>query len=164
MAVIVGAALVIAGLAPVVYLLALIAWQFSALFEAGSWVSLPATLLFTDHSVLQGGKAAPVLPFIPQFPWPWLMSPESLLPLHTVVASLIGRVHVGLAFALAGVAVMALGAQRTRQYVRVIRAEKQRREDRLRRVHDYCLDEGRARGLEDRREPYIGPDNVRRVA
>ena len=159
-----GVALVITGLLPVLYLLALLAWQFSAAVEAGSWIALPATLLFTDHVALQGGKIAPVLAFIPQVPWPWLMSPESLLPLHKVVASLLGRVHVGLAFALAGLAVMALGTLRARHALRRIRAEKQRRADGLRRVNDYCADESRARGFEERREPYIGADDVRRVA
>ena len=159
-----GVALVITGLLPVLYLLALLAWQFSALFEAGSWVALPATLLFADHLALQGGKAAPVLPFIPHVPWPWLMSPDSLLPLHKLVATLLGRVHVGLVFALAGLALMALGALRARQYTNVIRAEKQRRADQLRRVNDYCLDESRARAFEERREPYMGTGDIRRVA
>lgn len=159
-----GLALVITGLLPLLYLVALLAWQFSALFEAGSWVALPTTLLFTDHLALQGGKVAPVLPFIPHVSWPWLTSPDSLLPLHKLVASLLGRVHVGLVFALPGLAVITLGALRARRSMSVIRAAEQRRADGLRRVNDYCLDERRARAFEERREPYLGTDDVRRVA
>jgi hypothetical protein len=164
MALMLGVALVIAGLLPVLYCLALFAWQFGALFQAGSWIALPATLLFNDHVALQGGKLAPVLPFIPHMAWPWLMSPESLLALHKLVASFLGRVHVGLVFGLAGLAVMALGALRARNSMSVIRAEKQRRADQLRRVNDYCLDASPARVFQERREPYIGASDVRRVA
>ena len=159
-----GVALVITGLLPVLYFLALLAWQFSAVFQTGSWVALPATLVFADHLALQGGKVAPVLPFIPHLPWPWLMTPDSLLPLHKLVASLLGRTHVGLVLALAGLALMALGTLRARHYRTVIQAEKQRRTDGLRRVHDYRVDDSRARTFEERREPYIGAGDIRRVA
>jgi hypothetical protein len=138
--VLMGGALVIAGLLPVLYFAALLTWQFNVLFEAGSWVPLPATLVFSDHSLLQAGRAAPVLPFIPHFAWPWLMSPESFLPVHPLVTSLLGRLHVGLVFAIAGAVVMAIGVFRARQYMSVFRA-----------VNPAVFDE--------RREPYIGVDN-----
>jgi hypothetical protein len=146
MGVLVAGALVIAGLLPVLYFVALLTWQFNVLFEAGSWVPLPATLVFSDHSLLQAGKAAPVLPFIPHLTWPWLMGPESLLPAHPLVTSFLGHLHVGLAFAIAGAVVVAIGMFRARQYISVIRA--------LNPAHV----------LDDRREPYIGADDVRRVA
>ena len=146
MGVLVAGALVIAGLLPVLYFVALLTWQFSVLFEAGSWIPLPATLVFSDHSLLQAGRAVSVLPFIPHVAWPWLMSPESFSPVHPLVTSLLGRLHVGLVFAIAGAVVVAIGVFRAWQYMGVIHAVKP------------------AHGLDDRREPYIGADNVRRVA
>jgi hypothetical protein len=146
MGVLVAGALVIAGLLPVLYFVALLTWQFSGLFEAGSWIPLPATLVFSDHSLLQAGRAAPVLPFIPHFAWPWLMSPESFLPVHPIVTLLLGRLHFGLVFAIAGAVVVAIGVFRARRYMGVIHAVNP------------------AHVLDDRREPYIGADNVRRVA
>lgn len=44
-----GVALFVAGLVPVLYFLALLVWQISTLFLTGSWVGLPATLVFTEH-------------------------------------------------------------------------------------------------------------------
>jgi hypothetical protein len=165
MAVLFGIGVVLAGLLPVLYFMALFAWQFSVLFEAGSWVKLPLTLVFTDHSLLQASKAAPVLPFIPQLPWPWLMSPDSLLPAHKLVTPLLERLHVGLLFALGGVPVIALGVRCARQHSAALRAEKQRRADQLRRVQDYRFDDSRAHYLDARREPYMGKtSDVRRVA
>jgi hypothetical protein len=78
------------GLALVLYFAALFAWQLGVVFQGGGWVPLPATLLFTDQSLLDAGKAAQVLPFIPELPW----SP------NRVVTLVLERVHVGLVFAL----------------------------------------------------------------
>ena len=83
-ALIFSAALVAAGLVPLLYFVGLVAWQIAMLFQTRAWVPLPASLLFTDHSFA----------FIPEFPWAWLMSPDSLLPVHTAamwVLSLDGR-------------------------------------------------------------------------
>ena len=165
MGVLMGAALLVAGLLPVLYCAALVTWQFNTLFDAGSWVPLPITLVFSDHSLLQTGKVAPVLPLIPQIPWPWLASPETLAPVHKLATSLLGRVHVGLVFALAGLAVMAFGALRVRQCMSVIRAARERRADRLRRVQDYRLDDSPANIVDERPEPYLGSgSSARRVA
>ena len=38
-----AAVLMLAGLVPVLYFVALFVWQISALFQAGSWVPLPGT-------------------------------------------------------------------------------------------------------------------------
>jgi len=159
-----GVALVVAGLVPVLYFMALLVWQISALFHAGSWVALPATLLFTDHSVLQAGKAAPVLAFIPQFPWAWLMSPDSLLPVHMAVTWMLDRVHVGVVFALVGLAVMAVGALSALRQMAMIRDRKQRDQDRLRRVRDYRREDSRADALDGRREPFIGSGGIAKNA
>src|SRR5829696_8773981 len=51
------------GLALVLYFAALFAWQLGVVFQGGGWVPLPATLLFTDRSLLEVGKAAAVLPY-----------------------------------------------------------------------------------------------------
>lgn len=159
-----GIGVMLAGLLPMLYFVALIAWQFTVLFETESWVKLPLTLVFTDHALLQAGKAAPVLPLVPQLPWPWLMNPESLLPAHQLVTSLLGRLHVGLPFALGGVPVVLLGVLCVRRHSAALRAEKQRRADQLRRVQDYRLDDG-THYLDARLEPYIGKtSDIRRVA
>jgi len=149
-----AAVLVVAGLVPVLYFAGLVAWQISALVQAGSWVPLPAMLLFTNHSLAEAGKAAPALAFIPELPWAWLMSPESWLPAHTTVTWILGRLHVGLAFAVVGLAAMALGALGAFRQVAAIRAHRQRDEDRLRRVRDYLRD-GPVDSIDGRREPFI---------
>ena len=66
-----SAAVVVVGLLPLVYFGGLLAWQFDVRLEGGPWVKLPAALMFTDHALLQGGKAAPVLAYIPQLDWLW---------------------------------------------------------------------------------------------
>jgi hypothetical protein len=156
--------LVAAGLVPVLYFVALVTWQFAAVFQAGSWVPLPATLLFTDHSLLQAGKAGPVLAFIPEFPWPWLASPGSLLPAHEAVAWVLSRLHVGLVFAIVGLAVMALGVLIALRQIALIREHKQREGDRLRRVRDYRREGSGADAWDGRREPFIGPGGTDRDA
>lgn len=47
-----GVVLVVAGLLPVLYFAVLLVWQIAAFFQTGSWLALPATLLFSDHSPL----------------------------------------------------------------------------------------------------------------
>jgi hypothetical protein len=157
-------ALLAAGLVPVLYFMALFVWQISAIFYAGAWFALPATLLFADRSVLQAGAAAPVLAFIPQFPWPWLMSPDSLLPVHAAVTWILDRTHVGLVPALVGLAVMPVGALGAIRQMAVIRGGKQRDEDRLRRVQDYRRADFRTDALDGRREPFIGSGGSARNA
>ena len=56
---------------------------------------------------------------------------------------------------------MAFGVLCVRRYSAVLRAEKQRRADQLRRVQDYRLDDSRAHYLDARREPYIGKTSDR---
>lgn len=143
-AILVASVLVIAGLVPVLYFVALLAWQVSALFQAGAWVPLPVSLLFTEHSLLAAGKAAPVLPFIPELPW----------AADKTVAAILDRVHVGLIPALAGLAIMALAVLRLYRQMAVIRAQKQWNEDRLRRTQDYREDRP-LDALDGRREPFI---------
>lgn len=126
---IVNCALVVVGLLALVYVVALLAWQFNALWRTSSWVPLPATLLFTEF----GGTA-----------------PQAL-------ATILERMHVGLIFVVPGLVLIALGAFGALRQLAVIRAEKQQREDRLRRIQDYRRQEFGTAAPDGRREPYIGP-------
>jgi hypothetical protein len=133
------------GLALVLYFAALLAWQLSLLFQAGgSWVPLPATLLFTDHSLLEAGKAAAVLPYIPEVPW----------TAHGWVTVVLERLHVGLLLGLLGAALMARGLLSSMRLAAAVRADRQRHEDRLRRVADYRRSEA-GTSIDGRREPFI---------
>jgi hypothetical protein len=137
-----GVALVVAGLVPVLYFVALFVWQIATLFLGGPWVALPATLLFTDHS----------LAFVPQFPWTW--------PAHTAVTWILGAVHLGLVFALVGLPIIGVGVVLWLQQRAAIRAEQQRKEDAQRRVRDYRGESGRPDNVDGRREPFIGSGAV----
>ena len=141
-----GVVLIVVGLAPVLYFAALLIWQIAPLYRGGSWVALPATLLFTNHAHA----------FIPQFPWAWLASPESLLPAHTAVTWILGRVHLGLVFALVGLPVMGVGVALWLRQRSAIRAEQQRKEDAQRRVRDYLGGSSGFDNVDGRREPFIG--------
>jgi hypothetical protein len=133
------------GLTLALYFAALFAWQLSMLFQAGgSWVPLPATLLFTDQSVLEGGKAAAVLPYIPEFPW----------SAHRSVTVVLERLHVGLLFGLVGALLIARGLLSSSRLTAAVRAERQRHEDRLRRVADYRRTDA-GTSMDGRREPFI---------
>ena len=80
-------------------------------------------------------------------------------PAEQAAPSLLGRLHVGLLFAVSGVPVIAFGVRRVRRHNTALRAEKRRRADQLRR-----LDDSRAHYLGPR-EPYPGKtSDVRRVA
>lgn len=149
-----SAALVVFGLVPVLYFVGLLAWQLAMLFQTGAWTPLPASLLFTDHSFA----------FVPGFPWTWLMSPDSLLPVHTGAMWVLGRLHAGLIFALVGLVIVALGVIGTLRQYATIRAQKQRREDSLRRVRDYLRDEGTIAPFDERREPFISVPKKSRAA
>lgn len=131
------------GLALVLYFAALFAWQLTAAFQAGgAWVPLPATLLFADQSLLEAGKAAAVLPYIPEFPW----------TAHRSVTVVLERLHVGLLFGLLGAALMARGLLSVSRWTAALRADRQRHADRLRRVADYRRADT---SIDGRREPFI---------
>lgn len=151
---ILSAALVVAGLVPLLYFLGLVGWQFATLLQARSWVPLPASLLFTEHSFA----------FIPQFPWAWLVSPDSLLPAHTALMWVLSRLHAGLAFGLAGLAIIAVGSLGVLRQRAVIRAQRQEIDDRQRRVNDYRNDHSPAPTLDERLEPFISAPKKSRAA
>src|SRR5919112_2640913 len=112
---ILSAALVAAGLVPVLYFVGLVGWQITTLVQTRAWVPLPASALFSEHSFA----------FIPQFPWPWLASPDSFLPAHAAIAWILGKVHAGLVFGLAGLALGAVGVVGALRQRALIRMQRQ---------------------------------------
>lgn len=141
-------ALVPLGVVPVLYLLALVGWQISARIQGGVWVRLPATLVFTDPSLLQAGKAAPVLPFIPYVDWSGSTTDAAVW--------ILSQLHVGLVPALLGCAIAAFGVVGVLRQKTAIRVQKQRKADRVRRMQDYRRESSPADAVEGRREPFIG--------
>lgn len=148
---ILSAALVVAGLVPLLYFAGLVGWKIAALLQTRAWVPLPSSLLFTEHSFA----------FIPQVPWAWLASPDSLLPAHTALVWVLSRVHVGLASGLAGLAIIAVGVMGVLRQRAVIRAQRQYSDDRERRVSDYRNDNSPAPTLDERLEPFISSPKKR---
>ena len=151
MALIASVLLILAGALPVLFFVGLIAWQALTLFQAGAWVPLPALLLFTDHAVLQAGKVAPVLELIPDLSLIWTAGADTAKPILWVLS----RVHFALLPALAGLALMAAGIRGLLRQRAALRARKDDREDRLRRVRDYRRDDAATDALDGRREPFI---------
>ena len=148
------ATVAVVGLAPVLYLAGLVGWQAVTLFQHRSWVPLPASLLLTEHSFA----------FLPALGWAWLISPDSLLPVHTALMWVLSRVHSGAIFAVVGLVLVALGAIGVYRHYSAIRAHRQRAEDSRRRVHDYRNDEGHAASFDGRREPFITEPRKPRAA
>jgi hypothetical protein len=148
------ATVAIVGLAPVLYLAGLVGWQVVTLFQSGSWVPLPSSLLLTEHSFA----------FLPALGWAWLMSPDSLLPVHIALMWVLSRVHAGVIFAVVGVGLIALGVLGVRRHYAAIRAHRQRAEDSRRRVGDYRNDDGHAASFDGRREPFIAEPRKSRAA
>ena len=147
-----SAALVPLGLVPVLYFLALVAWQLGARLDTGKWVALPATLILSDYA-LRAEKAAAVVPFVPHFDTAWST--------NEVVLLLLGKPHVGLAPALLGCLIIALGVLGVLRQKERIRVLKQWKQDRVRRVQDYRSDTSRA-APDGRVEPFIGSGQVAR--
>lgn len=140
--------LVLVGIVPVLYFLALLGWQVAGVFLWGIWVPLPATFLFLGEPT-SAGKAAAVLPFIPYIPGVQIT--------HSAATLILGKLHVAVIPALLGCAIVwraALGI--LRQKAR-IRAARQRTDDRVRRLQDYRQGKD---FFDERREPYIGSDNA----
>ena len=116
--------------------------------------------------------ALPVLCLVALFVWQlgtllltrsWVPLPVTLLlpeDLPPAALSLLTRVHAGLVPALLGLGIAALGMRGMLRQRAALRAQVQRREDRLRRVHAYRTDEPADR-LDGRREPFILSDSPR---
>jgi hypothetical protein len=70
------------------------------------------------------------------------------------------RVHPGVVLAALGALMVLAGVLIAVRQTALIRAEKGRREDRLRRVRQYRADEARQQLHESRLEPFIGPGSA----
>lgn len=148
------AAVAIAGLAPVLYFVGLLVWQFVTALQGGKWIALPASLLLTEHSFA----------FLPALGWAWLMSPDSLLTVHSALMWALVRVHAGVIFGVVGLAVIALGVLGVRRHYAALRTQRQRAEDSRRRVRDYRNEDGHLAALDGRQEPFISEPIKSRAA
>lgn len=157
-----SAAVVVIGFLPLVYFGGLLAWQFDVRVEGGPWVALPAALMFTDHALLQGGKAAPVLAYIPQLDWLWSTRELTDQVVDQLVALILNKLHVGALPALIGCGIMALGISGVLRQRVMIRIQKERNNDRVRRIAEYQRDVGRRDGPDGRMEPFIGAGTITR--
>ena len=152
--------LVLAGLLPLLYFVAMLGSQLALSIQVGKWVPLPMTLLFTDHALVQDGKAGPLLVWIPEFRWTLAAQP--------MAAVILERLHAGLLLPILAFLVIPFGINRARRQVAVMRYQKRQREDRVRRIQDYSQD-GPIDVLQGRREPFISSGTMggkadRRVA
>lgn len=164
----IGFAMATGGVLPVLYLLALLVWQYIVRVQAGTWPQLPASLAFTDHTALQaaGGKISAVAVYLPQLPAAWLAAAEARPDVQVVVTWLLQNLHIGVVFALLGLLVTWVGVRLIMRQSPVIRYEKELRANRRRRVrlNQY--------GATERLEPFIGdpaiptrnPADARRAA
>lgn len=141
---------VIAGIAPVLYLIGLVAWQVDMRLDTGAWIALPAALAFAERAPLYGGELAPILAFIPHFTqlthidWTWASS--------EVVAQILRQLHIGALPGVLGCAIMAAGISGVRRQAVLIRIHEQRRKEPVRPLDASGADGG----LDLRREPVIG--------
>jgi hypothetical protein len=126
-----SAGVVILGLAPLAYVVGLVAWQIHTRLETGAWIALPAALLFADRAPL---------PFIPHLDWTWRT--------HEVVARILSELHIGVIPGLVGCAVTAVGISSLLRQRILIRIQKERKKNPIQRLDDYRS--------EGRREPFIG--------
>lgn len=131
-----GQALVILGLAPIAYALALVGWQIFTALHGGGWVPLPGRLL-VDASARHAPSLAGIAPFIPAADWPWLGHPKILVMPTRVLAVILDYVHIGVLAALAGWAVIAWGRGLAARQAEVIEWQERLRADRLRRAPQY---------------------------
>ena len=135
----VAQALVILGLAPVAYALALLGWQVFTWLHGGGWVPLPARLL-VDAPALRAPALAGVAPFIPGgADWPWLAHPKILVMPARVLGVILDRVHVGALAALAGWALVAFGRGMAARQAEILEWQRRERADRLRRAAQYRI-------------------------
>ena len=149
-------AVAIVGIAPVLYLLGLLAWQVDIWRDTRAWIDLPAALAFTDRALLRGGELAPVLAFIPHLPqltyidWTWST--------HQVAAQILRHLHIGVIPGLIGCAILSTGISTMLRQRVLIRIHKQRRKEPLQPLDNRVTEPSRADvGFDGRREPVIDP-------
>jgi hypothetical protein len=151
-------AVVIVGIAPVLYLFGLVAWQIHIWLDTRAWITLPAALAFTDRALLRGGELAPVLTFIPHLPqlthidWTWST--------NEVAAQILRHLHIGVIPGLIGCALMATGISTALRQSVLIRIHKQRRKEPVQPLDNRVTEPSRADvGFDGRREPVIDAVN-----
>ena len=147
-------AVVIVGIAPVLYLLGLLAWQVDLWLDTRAWITLPAALAFTDRALLRGGELAPVLAFIPHLPkltlidWTWTT--------HEVAAQILRHLHIGVIPGLVGCALTTTGISTALRQRVLIRIHKQRRKEPVQPLDTRVTEPSSADvGFDGRREPVI---------
>lgn len=140
---------VVIGLAPLSYLVGLAAWQLHVYLEAGTWITLPASLVFADRALLQGGSIAPVLGFIPHLAWGWSA--------HDVLRQIAGNVHIGVLPGLVGLCVIVVGISSLLRQRTLIRIHKERRKALAQTLEGQRESSRVDPAFEGRREPVIGP-------
>ena len=141
---------VLIGLAPLLYLVGLAAWQFHIYLQTGTWITLPASLVFTDRALLQGGSVAPVLAFIPHPGMAWST--------HDVVRQIASYLHIGVIPGLVGLGLVAVGISSLLRQRTLIRIHKERRKALAQELDNQRREASRAdAGYDGRREPVIGP-------
>lgn len=121
-------------------------------------------LLFAGALVLAG--LVSVLYFLALSAWKFvaLYKGGSWLPLPARLPFTDHSLQLGLIFALVGVAITGVGILLALRQRGAIRVQKQRNEDRLRRVQDYRRESSRADDVDGRREPFIGSGGFGRNA
>lgn len=129
-------ALVIVGLAPIAYALALVGWQAFTWLHTGTWVALPARLL-VQASALQAPLLSSLAPFVPAVEWGWANHPQILVMPGRVLGVILDRAHVGVVAALAGWAVIAIGRGIAARQTEIIAWQERGRAERLRRAVEY---------------------------
>lgn len=132
-------AVVLIGLAPLAYLIGLLAWQLHMYRETGILIGLPASLVFTNHA----------LAFIPHLEWAWST--------HDVARQITGNLHIGVIPGLIGSALLAVGISSLLRQRTLIRIHKERRKALAQRLDDQRREASRPdAGFDGRREPVIG--------
>ena len=121
---------VAAGVLLVLHSLGLVIWQYLGLVEARAWTPLPARLWFVDQTMLANSATAPVLPFIPEWRWPWLIG-------HQAAGWVLDRLHIAVLPAALGALLVWGGGHIVRRQTDAIRLARQQKEDRLRRARLY---------------------------
>lgn len=133
-----GIVLLLAGLPPVLYCLALVGWQFINYLQMGIWGPLPSSLLFADH---------PFRFLPPPLANGWLTNLDA-------VAWMLPRLHVGVVFAVPGLVVMAVGTLIAMRRAAAVRSPEKLHRDRPRETRQRQSREHAARV-----EPFIGSDS-----
>ena len=135
---------VLLGVVLVLHSAALLLWQYIGLIDTRAWTALPARLWFVDQSLLSNTAAGRVLPFMPEFQWPWLSG-------HPVASWILDRMHIGVLPAALGALLVAGGRAAVRHQTEALKLAKQHTQDRLRRAREYR----KAPLPEERKEPTL---------